>query len=188
MICQNCGLKDAAVHLVERQAGQRLSLWLCADCAAARNTRYGGEDDRPNDFGAGGNPDETGDADSLASFLGKVELDGLGRNVNDAVVCPACGYTMELFRTSNRLGCAQCYRVFKAQLRPLLRRFHGHDSHLGKIPEQAGGLPSARAALTRARVALEKAIASENFEEAAQLRDSIRQLEDDGEDRPPEGA
>ncbi len=86
-------------------------------------------------------------------------------------------YTLEMFQQTNRLGCADCYLAFSSSLLPLLSRFHRHPSHLGKRPGQASGLGNQLIEITRTRVALEKAIATENFEEAAKLRDRIRRQE-----------
>jgi protein arginine kinase activator len=92
-------------------------------------------------------------------------------------VCAVCGTTIDDVRRDNRLGCGACYTSFKSTLLPLLARFHRHVSHVGKVP--GGGRPSSRLAeITRLRLSLTKAVAAEEFERAASLRDRLRALED----------
>ncbi|NLE65424.1 MAG: hypothetical protein GX606_05880 [Elusimicrobia bacterium] len=103
--------------------------------------------------------------------------------------CPTCGLTYDEFRKLGRFGCAQCYVAFHSQLRTLLKKIHGSNSHLGKHPEHVSPLvidevPSSGAvtdpgeeALDHLRLRLQKAIMEEDFEQAAVLRDKIRKIE-----------
>lgn len=179
MTCQHCGQRDATVHLVELVDGVRTSRWLCAVCAG----RPGDEEGADRWFGPDENDDQgRGDEDteSLASFLGQVFEPIDGAEASDLPACPACGYTLDQFRRSNRLGCPRCYEAFRSPLLALLSHLHRHVSHLGKVPGHHGAKASLSGALGRARVALEKAIAAEDFENAARLRDEILRLESSG--------
>jgi len=91
-------------------------------------------------------------------------------------VCPVCKTTFAEFRTSGRLGCANDYRAFEAELRPLLENIHGSSRHVGRAPQQQGAGPNHH--LLALRKELQKAVGEENYERAAQLRDEIDQLED----------
>jgi protein arginine kinase activator len=176
MTCQHCGKRDATVHLVELVDGERKSQWLCPVCA-------GRSDDEPSEdpwFGSTGKEDSGGseeDVESLASFLGQVFEPLNGPEPSDLPACSSCGYTLEQFRRTNRLGCPKCYESFRSPLLSILSHLHRHVSHLGKIPGHHGARASISGALGRARVALEKAIAGEDFENAARLRDEIQRLE-----------
>ncbi|MDD5718691.1 MAG: UvrB/UvrC motif-containing protein, partial [Candidatus Krumholzibacteria bacterium] len=55
----------------------------------------------------------------------------------------------------------------------LLNRYHRTAVHLGKAPRARGPRAALRLELARLRSALEAAIASEDFEDAARLRDLI---------------
>ncbi len=154
MKCHRCGQREASVHWLEITGEARHSVWLCADCAAA------------------GERDPDGVAEPLVSFLGR----GLG-GTGAATACPVCGTTLDDLRRDNRLGCAQCYLTFRPVLLPLLARYHRHVAHVGKVP--GGARPATRPAeITRLRLALSKAVATEEFERAATLRDRLRELED----------
>ncbi len=158
MKCHRCGQREASVHWLEISGGARHSVWLCADCAAA------GERE-PNGF-----------AEPLVAFLGGGPTPGAAAA---AAVCPTCGTTLEDLRRDNRLGCAGCYAAFRPVLLPLLARYHRHITHVGRVPGGAG--PATRLSeITRLRVALTKAVAAEEFERAATLRDRLRELEDGG--------
>jgi protein arginine kinase activator len=61
----------------------------------------------------------------------------------------------------------------------LLERAHeGATHHVGKVPHRAGAGEARQVQLTRMRKRLDHAVASEDYELAAQLRDDIRQMED----------
>lgn len=166
-----CGQREATVHLLELIDSQQKSVWLCNICASGRIDLPREEEDEPTFRPAA---DSDGDSSSLASFLGQgFAEDGQRSHVS---ACPNCGYEIKGFQDSNRFGCADCYLHFRAQILPILARFHRHASHVGKVPQQAGGVASRQGELTRLRVALEKAIRSESYEDAARLRDQVRDL------------
>jgi protein arginine kinase activator len=85
--------------------------------------------------------------------------------------------TYSQFAQSGLLGCAHCYEDLEPHLVPLIKRVHGAENHQGKAPKRIGGLVKAQRELAGARVALQQAISAEKFEEAARLRDRIRELE-----------
>jgi protein arginine kinase activator len=97
-----------------------------------------------------------------------------------AAKCPNCGLTYTDFRKIGRLGCGECYRAFNRYLIPLLKRIHGATQHIGKAPMKAGKpLKKKEKApdIATLKEKLQQAIATEAFEEAARLRDQIRELE-----------
>ena len=91
-------------------------------------------------------------------------------------VCPVCKTTFAEFRTSGRLGCANDYRAFENELRPLLENIHGSARHVGRAPQHQGAGPNQK--ILSLRKELQKAVTEENYERAAQLRDEIDRLDD----------
>jgi protein arginine kinase activator len=86
--------------------------------------------------------------------------------------------TLGDFRETGRLGCASCYTTFDQSLRALLRRVHGNAKHVGRQYEAPPpDLLREVTALGELRERLRRAIAQEEFEEAALLRDQIRGME-----------
>jgi protein arginine kinase activator len=94
-----------------------------------------------------------------------------------SLACPDCGMTLADFRTKGRLGCPKDYEIFRAHLRPLLQRVHNAESHTGRLPGVDEAERERRNELNGLRAQLEKAVGSEDYENAAQLRDAIQQLE-----------
>jgi len=168
MLCENCGERDAVIHLTQIVNNSVTTTHLCEPCAAEKGVETSSSVAK---FPLG---------DFLAS-LGK----GGGAEPSEAGMdepCPHCGATLRDFRSSGRLGCARCYDSFETHLRDLLRRLHGNSTHVGEVYRQgeAEPAPAARGAngeLERLRDELRRAVEAENFEKAAELRDRIRVLE-----------
>ena len=161
MDCDICG-KHAKVHLTQLVGGQIKKITLCDDCAKEK-----------------GVTDPTGFA--LAEMLlgktpGKVvpaapAVAGSGRR------CPSCGFTLEDLRRIRRFGCADCYTTFRDDVNQMLRGMHKGFKHCGKVPAGLMELHERTQRLEELRGKLDQAITAENYEEAAGLRDEIRQIE-----------
>jgi len=168
MQCDICHKKEATVHLTEIVNDKMTKLHLCEDCAKEKGSEM---------------EEHFGLSDLLAGLTdpGMAVEAGLA----DTVTCPVCGYTYQDFKKVGRLGCADCYEAFKAQLAPLLKRIHGADRHVGKVPIMIGKTVKDTKLLQELKLKMENAIRTENFEEAASLRDQIRAFEK--KDTPAEG-
>ena len=94
---------------------------------------------------------------------------GIGRS-GPEFDCGHCGIKFMEFRAGGRLGCPQDYRVFSAGLLPLVQRYHGATRHVGK----AARLQEGAGHRLRLRTQLREAIAREDYEQAARLRDQLR--------------
>jgi protein arginine kinase activator len=166
VVCENCGQNPASVHLTQVMGNQRSEVHLCESCARERGFVAG----VPGDFGS------FGISNLLSSLLGGVAKSpvpspGAQRR------CPNCGMTFSQFSDGGLLGCAQCYDAMERELEPLVRRIHGTTRHTGKVPRRTGGLLRLKRDLAALRSELERAIANEEFEKAAQIRDRVRALE-----------
>jgi protein arginine kinase activator len=158
MMCQRCK-KSASVHLTERVDGQRRELHLCGTCA--RKAGLSLPESPPNL--------------ALDSVVHNLIVANVGELVGELaeLTCPDCGLKFMEFRSGGRLGCPHDYQVFSAGLLPLLQRHHGATRHVGKVVRRrdTGGQR------LRLRTQLRQAVAREDYEEAARLRDLLR-LED----------
>lgn len=166
MLCDICGKKPATVHLTEIIDEQMNELHLCEDCArhksAAMEQQFG-----LSDLLAG-----MADFEKPASSNKEEEI--------VTVKCPACGLTYADFKKIGRLGCKECYNVFRKYLAPLLKRIHGSNQHIGKNPQASrtvGKGSRKKIDLQELKNQLQNAIKREAFEEAARLRDQIKELE-----------
>ena len=160
MLCNICGKKEATVHLTEIVNDQVTKLNLCEECAREKGAEM------EEHFG-------------LSELL--AGLTDIGPTVEpEAAIttkCPNCALAYQNFRKIGRLGCSVCYEAFKKELSPLLKRIHGSDRHVGKVPLKGGKTIKDTRTLQDMKMQLEKAIQTEEFEEAAKLRDKIRDLE-----------
>ena len=97
----------------------------------------------------------------------------------DTDVCPVCGMKWSDFKTAGVMGCGHDYEHFAGKLLPLVKRAQeGATEHVGKVPVKRKSASADRQVATlRLRRELQKAVDAENYEQAAQLRDKLRTLE-----------
>ncbi len=164
MKCDICGKFDATIHLTEVVNEQVTKLHICEVCAKQKS------DEMQSHFGL---------ADLLAGLVeGAESLDG-GAGVPGLVgrKCARCGSTYGDFQASGRIGCGKCYETFAKSLSGLLRKIHGSDRHVGKMPFTKEISVEQRETLKRLKDELKQLVMSEEFEKAALVRDRIRELE-----------
>ena len=161
MLCDICKKNDATVHLTEIIDEQMNELHLCEECARQKSVAM------EQQFGL---------SDLLA---GMADLDKPGKESEPLVdlKCPNCGLSYADFKKIGRLGCGTCYSAFSKYLGPLLKRIHGSTQHTGKSPLKAAPALKKNIDVQELRIRLQKAIGSEAFEEAAKLRDQIKEIE-----------
>lgn len=160
MLCDICGKNKATVHLTEIVDEQMTELHLCEGCAREKGAQM------EKHFGL---------ADLLA---GLADLGGQLETADKVKIeCTRCGMTYQDFKKIGRFGCGQCYQAFKKNLLPLLKRIHGSTQHTGKTPIKVGKVTKAMSELQELKAKLQGAIQMEEFEEAANLRDRIKALE-----------
>jgi protein arginine kinase activator len=158
MLCDICKTNEATVHLTQIVDGEVRKVDLCAACAKAKNLT-----EHP-DF-------------SLADvMLGLGAAEGIKASSADGQ-CPACGLTLADFKKTGRLGCGECWATFEKGLSSLLRDMHRGAKHVGKVPKRSLQAKEVGERLQSLEQQLKQAIQEERFEDAATLRDQIRQLE-----------
>lgn len=95
-----------------------------------------------------------------------------------AKACPGCGLTFAQFRQVGKVGCFECYEVFADQLGPLISRAQaGGTHHSGKTPRRAGTSVDRQLLIQKLVRELDHAVAAEQYERAALLRDKLNSLE-----------
>jgi len=88
--------------------------------------------------------------------------------------CPHCGFTQADFKKAGRLGCSECYVTFADGLESLLKSMHKGTKHLGKAPQSLQQSRDLSDKLKSLQKKLDKAVEQEDFEQAAQIRDEIK--------------
>ncbi|MGD9014587.1 MAG: UvrB/UvrC motif-containing protein [Candidatus Omnitrophota bacterium] len=163
MLCDLCNKNQATVHLTEIVDDQMSELHLCEECARKKSVQMEqqfGLADLLAGLAEFGKPEETKEAEDLK--------------------CANCGLSYKDFKRIGRLGCGECYANFRKYLLPLLKKIHGSTQHVGKFPYKVAVKSKKKFSLAELRMKLHNAIEKEEFEEAAQLRDKIRELEKNG--------
>jgi protein arginine kinase activator len=166
MKCDNetCS-NEATVHLTQIVDGKMSSANFCEHCAKEK-----------------GITDPTGY--QLAEFLMGAGGQKKGKGTEtgeDALACPECGFTRAHLKKIGRLGCPECYRTFADDLDNMLRAMHKGTRHIGKSPGLTLAPVATQAQLKKRlgdlKQAIEKAVAEERYEDAARLRDEMKEME-----------
>ncbi len=167
MLCENCGKREATVHKTVITNGQKQESHLCELCARE----------------SGALPDfsfpNLSIQQLLGSFLGQEPWGGPAMKAPPQAepTCRYCGMTYTQFAQSGVLGCAKCYDEMEPHLLPLIKRIQGTVTHSGKVPKRTGGIARKRRELQQLRHDLEVAVQKEQYEEAARIRDQMKQME-----------
>lgn len=164
MLCQECNKRPATLHFTKIVNGEKTEFHICESCAREKGEMIPGT--------AGGF--------SIHNLLsGLLDFDPAGKSAvpAKALQCEECGMTYAQFSKIGRFGCSSCYKYFDSRLDPLFKRVHGSTSHVGKVPARAGGRIKVKRQIADLKQHLQQSIAQEEFEEAAQIRDQIRELE-----------
>ncbi|QSQ08326.1 Protein-arginine kinase activator protein [Koleobacter methoxysyntrophicus] len=165
MLCEECGKRPASVHITKVVNGEKTERHLCEECARELE-----------DFSFSFQPNFT-IHNLLAGLLDSAKESPIGVNISQKIQCPFCGMTFNQFSQYGRFGCSQCYGSFHGRIEPILRRIHGSHVHTGKVPRRTGGKIRLKKEIDKLKRQLEQAVKKEEFEKAAELRDKIRELE-----------
>ncbi len=162
MKCSKCGVNNATTHIRSIVNGVLTEKYLCEHCAAEEDYKLSADN---------------GIADMLASMFGGV----LREPKRQAKRCPVCRATFGDIANSGKVGCATCYSTFKEELLPYLKRVHGSTKHIGAVPTE-GPFENPQKTVTpqELRTQLNRLVAEEKYEQAAVIRDKIKELEAKG--------
>ena len=188
MLCEVCKTNQATFFYKQTKNGFTVEKNLCAGCAKKQ--------------GLGVNlgfSDATGFSDDfLGGFLGSFLEPKPQIVASDA--CTRCGMTMAELMHGGRVGCSNCYSVFRRALSPTITKIHGKATHCGKIPQpladeqindtesQPAKTPTEIASnaqnekkpadrLSELKEKLRAAIDAQEYEDAAKYREEIRAIE-----------
>jgi protein arginine kinase activator len=166
MLCEKCGVAPATIHLTTIVGGEKIEQHLCAACCQKQKQAL----------------TMAGMSTLLLSLL-----KGASATPDETVTlrCDSCGQTYEAFQKSGMLGCPKCYDVFKEHLMPLLSRIHGKTTHTGRVPPDTFEQTTMQRRLETLRRNMDRAVAEEDFELAASLRDEIRAMQPAKDPTPP---
>ncbi len=170
MQCQICNKKEATIHLTEISEGERIDMHLCENCAQEQGIAIKNQV-----------PLNELLSNLLAVQPSNEEIFG---PTESKVACPHCGFTLDQFTKEGLLGCPYDYEIFQKPLEKLLAKAHnGKTSHCGKVPSRTPQDTKKQMKKLDLRRQLDEAVQAEDYERAAQLRDKINELQDQGRDQ-----
>src|SRR5512138_1355893 len=158
MLCCICKEREATVHYTKIDGDKVQKVDLCEECSKTKGVND------PVGFELADLLLGLGASKEIEQYTGGVELK-----------CPRCGFTQADFKKAGRLGCPDCYETFSEPLGSLLKTMHKGTRHVGKVPESLRHNRDLNDRLKLLQKRLTKAIEAEDFEEAAILRDEIKQ-------------
>jgi len=114
------------------------------------------------------------------------EAEGSWEEKAAGLFCGRCHTPLEAVKMGNPMGCSECYTIFGDLLvqelfaeNKIPKSFESarrnQPLHIGKTPDKPASLPSSNR-LPALNEALNEALQKENYEEAAWLRDQIKEL------------
>lgn len=168
MRCEQCRDREATVHIERVTGGRKTQLDLCPVCAREYYRKIGGARV----------PSWNG-TKVLQAILAHPEQFGVRLEPGlEEKVCPDCQTTGRMLRKSGLTGCGSCYGVFAREIDAMTAQLQKGPEHRGRVPEAMLDRVGARRQIRQMRQDLRDCVEREDYEEAAKLRDAIRQLEE----------
>lgn len=175
MYCENCGQNYANVKYTQVINGNKKEMHLCEECS-----RKLGIDKitLPMDFST-----------FLSDFFTNFEEDIPKLFETRQLKCKRCNSTFEDFIKTGKFGCEECYSTFEEKIDPLLKSIQGDNRHVGRIGSGSEKMLNNNeeketikenyklGQINELKRQLKIAIKEEKYEEAANLRDKIKELE-----------
>lgn len=176
MLCERCKQREANVRFTEVINGVKSEHRLCMQCAMDMDLGAVGIFDSENPIGK-----------ILSGILGADLETARKTDSMEQIVCPSCGMAYSEFVNDSRFGCPDCYSVFDILINDNIKQLQGNTRHIGKQPrfgwsgidagkEAAGKNTESELALLESK--LREAVDDEDYEEAARLRDRIKELKE----------
>ncbi|MDY6933530.1 MAG: UvrB/UvrC motif-containing protein [Spirochaetota bacterium] len=174
MICERCGQSEATIHLTEIVKDIKSEVHLCEECA-----RMNGLNTELSNFSI-----------SLPEMLSFLEV-GDCDDALETYKCVKCNLSYLEYKKKGKLGCPDCYKYLWSALEPVISSYHCDKKHIGKFPlycidngnsdEVLDDITSKKlledTGISELARKLEIAVLEERYEDAAQYRDKIKEIE-----------
>lgn len=164
MKCDFCDNK-ATVFFTQLTDGEMKKVCLCDSCAKERGVTD------PTGFALADMLLGTGKSSPIPQAQSQPSPPGGGRK------CGTCGFSLDDLRRVRRFGCCDCYSTFAEEVTQMIHGLHKGATHSGKVPQGLMAQQILHQRLEELRAHLDQAISTESYEEAASIRDEIRNLE-----------
>lgn len=176
MLCENCNQNEATIHYTEIMNGVMKEHHVCSECAKELDLGYYSD----------GLNSELPFAKLLTGLLAsKMLLQQENDNPMTHIICPKCGMNYNEFTKAGKFGCAECYNVFGPLIEEHIKKLHGNTVHTGKSykspDDRIEPTEDFHTDLEILDAKLKEAITFENYEEAAKIRDEMKEIKERNE-------
>ena len=157
MICDNCKVNNASLMYKQIIDGEELEYNLCNVCAKKLD-------------------DELLFLEIFKEFFADFGNGGLSNNRTN-IKCNKCGNTLENIKNSGKMGCENCYKLFKNNILPIIKNIQFDNKHTGKATKNLEDEIKLKNELNTLKQKLKEAVVNEDYELAITLRDKIKEIE-----------
>lgn len=170
-----CRKKGSSGHYIQIAFGKKfVDLYVCEDCIKKLLDISGVDQGSLSQF-------------SFDNLL-KIFFTGKEFTIDNSKKCNICGCSFEDFQKSGILGCPECYEVFKEKIDPIIINYQGSNKHIGKSSKYKESIFFKQGYEKKEieyntdnkiqlKIELQKAIDEERYEDAAIIRDRIKESE-----------
>lgn len=180
MLCERCRKNEATFYYHENVNGSEKTYRLCSECAEemekkgeinthAADKAFEGLD---SFFSDGFDPFKSMN-NLLAGFFGSGTKQA---QLTTEKKCPDCGMSFREFAANGMAGCPKCYETFAKELEPTISRVHGKSAHSGRVPARFREKADLKHKIEALEAERQDAVANENYERAAEIRDELKKL------------
>ncbi len=169
MVCDICHEREAVIYCAQEDGGKKIKFNLCMECAQQKGIML--------------------DPGNIESSVKKIESSVIKRLFDEYMrgvkkiqaessrACPVCGTSIAEIRKTLRVGCPECYAIFKSDIRKCLDGRNIKGSYTGTMPHRLSTIRSVLNDRIILQNKLNDAVAREDYEKAALYRDYLKALE-----------
>ncbi len=167
MLCSLCHENEACIFVEQTNAAApRKKMCLCVDCA--------------RQFGI--SPNTRTMNKSLTAlfdaFMKVSKADDVYKNSPDSKkLCPVCGSSLLSIKKTRKVGCPECYEIFKDDINDIFKNIGVTTSYTGSMPKRIRNFSSVLTTRVAIQGKLEESLKKEDYEKAAIYRDYLKALE-----------
>ena len=190
MLCENCGKREANVKYTENINGVTRELHLCEECSRKLGITDK-IDFRMPSFGL---------SDFFEGFFEDLASSDFMPVIDEVkqIKCESCGTTFDDILNTGKYGCPNCYETFSDRMDPIIKKLQGANRHIGRLgkisdnsikvnkenveskDKKESENKNGQNELEKLNEQLKKAIKDERYEDAAKIRDQIKEITKNG--------
>ncbi len=171
MICDMCRKNEAMIYVEQTSRLGVKKINLCQECAVTCGISPGSQEiDRQID-----------------SLFEKMQQLRREQALKDDSACPVCGRLCSEFLATGKLGCPECYEIFKSEIENYFSKRKIAARYTGSMPRRLANFRSVLTDRAVIREKLDAAVKSEDYEKAAFYRDYLHAIEKKAVATSPKG-